>query len=94
MTATTMFFNRLEKAEFHKTSKQKWSERMENCIRNDGWYLKKSRVRIVIAILNKEVTKFALVFFGRGRRNSFYITSRISVGNLATVVCVASIDAE
>ncbi len=55
---------------------------------------KKNRVRIVIAILNEEVTKFALVFFGRGRRNSFYITSHISPGNLATEVCMGSIDTE
>ncbi len=41
VTATTTFFNRLEEAKFHKTIEQKWSERMENCIRNDGWYFEK-----------------------------------------------------
>ncbi len=55
---------------------------------------KKNHVRIVIAILNKEGTKFALVFFCRGRRNSFYITSRISASNLATKGHMGFIDAE
>ncbi len=41
VTATTTFFNRQEEAEFHKTIEQKWSERMENCIRNDGRYFEK-----------------------------------------------------
>ncbi len=54
--------------------------------------LKKNHIRIVIAILNEELKKFALIFFGRGRRNSFYITNRISVGNLCTEVRVGSID--
>ncbi len=39
--ATTMFFNRLEEAEFHETIEQKSSERMENYIRNDGRYFEK-----------------------------------------------------
>ncbi len=55
---------------------------------------KKNRVRIVIAILNKEITKLALIFFVRGRRNSFCVTSCISAVNLATKVRVGSTNAE
>ncbi len=55
---------------------------------------KKNRVRVVIAILNKEVTKFAQFFFGSGRRNSFCVTSRITACNLATEVRAGSIYAE
>ncbi len=53
---------------------------------------KKNRVKIVIVLVNEEVTKFAPMFFGRGRRNSFYVTSRISAGTLVTEVRMGSID--